>query len=195
MEQRNVVYWNEANASGQCVLLAFWHEVLGVAAFTYRDTGFHTLTSYSFDGELAARIVNHFGLHALRGSSSRGGLRALVELQKAIKHVPAIGLTLDGPKGPPREAKPGVGILAARTKAPIIPVAFAATPCWRMRSWDRLIVPKPFGRIICAYGPPIFPDPDDDSPAAIELLRSQTESTLCTLHEELDREFSPRPVN
>jgi len=174
--------------AGRHVILAFWHETLGLAAWYHRNTGYHTLTSYSFDGELAARVVRCFGLYALRGSSTRGGLEALKEMQRATALVPAVGLTVDGPKGPRRVAKAGVAILALKTGVPIIPQAFAATPCWRMRSWDQLIVPKPFGRLISLYGEPIYPPPKG-ARGAIESLRTDVERSLNRLHESLEQEL------
>lgn len=179
-------------AAGQHVLLAIWHETLGLAAWHHRNTGFHTLTSYSFDGELAARVVRRFGLYALRGSSSRGGHEALRQMQRAAETVPAIGLTLDGPRGPRRVAKPGAAILAIRTGLPIIPQAFAASPCWRMRSWDRLLVPKPFARLVTVLGEPIYPPPKGE-PKAIERLRAEVETTLNRLQTTLEHELGLEP--
>lgn len=170
-------------------VLCFWHETLPLAIYTYRNTGFHTLTSYSYDGEIAARLIEPFGLHALRGSSSRGGAEALRELEKAIQLVPIVGITNDGPKGPRRESKPGPAILAARTQNPIIPNAFAITRCKRMKSWDRLIFPAPFSRIVCAYGPAIDP-PSDTSEEAIESTRLELELAMNRLQESLESELN-----
>lgn len=188
MERQGLHHFNTLTGAGQHVILAIWHETLGLAAWHHRNTGYHTLTSYSFDGELAARVVRCFGLYALRGSSSRGGFDALKEMQRATALVPALGFTLDGPKGPRRVAKPGVAILALKTGLPIIPQAFSATPCWRMRSWDHFIVPKPFGRLVSVYGEPIYPPPKG-TPGAIESLRAEVENSLNRLHESLEQEF------
>lgn len=187
-ERRALEYFNTPMEAGGHVILACWHETLGLAAWYYRNTGCHTLTSYSFDGELAARVVRCFGLYALRGSSTRGGFDALKEMQRATPLVPAVGLTVDGPKGPRRVAKAGVAMLALKTGVPIIPQAFAATPCWRMRSWDQLIVPKPFGRLISLYGEPIYPPPKG-ARGAIESLRTEVERSLNRLHESLEQEL------
>ncbi len=173
--------------TGQHVIPAIWHETLGLAAWHYRGTGYHTLTSYSFDGELAARVVLRFGLPALRGSSSRGGRDALEHMRTATEFVPAVGFTLDGPKGPPRIAKPGIAILALRTGLPVVPHAFAASKCWRMRSWDRLVIPKPRARLLSACGPPIYPPPEN-TPEAMESLRAEVEHVLNQLHDTLDQE-------
>jgi len=188
-ERRGLNHLNTSLETAQHVILAIWHETLGLAAWHFRNTGYHTLTSYSFDGELAARIVRHFGLYALRGSSSRGGSEALRQLERATAVVPAVGFTLDGPKGPRRIAKPGIAVLAMRTGLPVVPVALAATRCWRMHSWDKLIIPKPFARLVSVYGEPIYPPPQETA-AAIESLRTEVESALNRLHESLEEELS-----
>jgi len=186
-ETRNIEAWRKLQEKQGWSIVAIWHESLGLAACCYQNTGYHTLTSYSFDGELAARVVRRFGLWAVRGSSSRGGSQALVQLEKALQHV-HVGFTLDGPLGPRRVAKPGVAILSARTGAPVIPHAFAVTPCWRLNSWDRLPVPKPFSRIVCAYGAPI-PPPPNCSPDAIEAMRERVERELNQLHTNIEAEL------
>ncbi len=171
------------------IICAFWHEYLGLGACHHRDTPTaHTLTSYSFDGELAARTVAHFGLKSLRGSSSRGGVDALRQLESAAKTGCLVGWTLDGPRGPRRQAKAGAAYLAARTGLPIIPNAYALDKAWRMRSWDRFAIPKPGARIIVAFGPPIDPPPDT-SAAAIEDTRLLVERSLNQLHEAIEREL------
>jgi hypothetical protein len=170
-------------------LMAFWHETCALAAYYYRGSGAHTLTSYSYDGELAARVVRGFGLEAVRGSSSRGGLKALVHLARAFEHVDQVGFTLDGPRGPRREAKAGIAILAAKTGVPVVPNAYAVEKEWRMNSWDRFIVPKPFGRIVVAFGAPIEP-PSEISEAAVEKTRLEVEEALNRLHEEIENRLA-----
>lgn len=169
-------------ASGQDrAVVAIWHESMGFAAKVFTGTNFHTLTSYSYDGELAARVVTYFGLEAVRGSSSRGGSQALAQLEKAARLVPCVGFTLDGPRGPRRVAKPGAAILAGRTGRPIIPLAIEPSVAWRLRSWDQFPVPKPGARIACALGEPI-PPPANSSREAIEETRRITETSLNALH-------------
>lgn len=176
---------DDAIAAHGRVLLAVWHETLALAAVQFRNTGGHTLTSYSFDGEMAARVVGHFGLHALRGSSSRGGSQALRDMAAAVQQVTFLGFTLDGPRGPRRAAKPGIAVLAARTKIPVVPIAFAAQPAWRLRSWDRFIIPKPGARVHVAFGPAIMPPPDE-SEGAVEAVRVEVEARLAELQLQTD---------
>lgn len=187
-EIRNPLEQHEAfSRHGGKVIIALWHEATGMAVFQYRNTGWHTLASYSYDGELGARIVRRFGLMSARGSSSRGGSQALQQLELAAQHI-TVGFTVDGPRGPRREAKNGVAILAARTGLPIIPLALAASPCWRLRTWDASMIPKPFARIISIAGTPI-PPPENESPDAVEATRAQTEQALNALHAAIETEL------
>ncbi len=171
------------------ILCAFWHECLGLAASHHQYTPtVHTLTSYSFDGELAARTVARFGLLSLRGSSSRGGMEALKQLRAAVDMGCLVGWTLDGPRGPRREAKPGIAYVAAKTGMPIVPNAYALSKCWRVPSWDRFPIPKPGARIISAFGPPIAP-PREVSSEAIEKTRIEVETALNMLHKTIEQEL------
>jgi len=159
------------------VIVAFWHEHMAFGAHIFKGTNYHTLTSYSYDGELAARVVRKFGLEAVRGSSSKGGSDALKGLQIALEKTGCVGWTLDGPKGPRRVAKPGVAILSARTKAPIIPMSAVIDKAWRLNSWDRFPVPKPGAKITVVFGTPIHP-PNSEDPDEIEVVRKEVEDSL-----------------
>lgn len=186
-ELRDAERFESLIAEGRKVILAFWHESMALSLYRHRNRNFHTTTSYSFDGEMAARVLSHLGVEAVRGSSSRGGSNALVQLKRALALVPCVGITLDGPRGPRRQAKPGVAVLAAKTGAIIIPNAYGLRRCKRLRSWDKFPVPYPLSRITCAYGTAIAP-PEDMSPHAIERKRLEVEHQLNALHEQLERE-------
>ena len=181
------LYQNALDENGRC-LVAIWHESMIMACCHNRGKGYVGLASLSFDGEFGARVMRHWHIHSARGSSSRGGHEAMAALVQAANTVPITGFTLDGPRGPRRVAKPGISILAARTQLPIIPIAFVVDRAWRMRSWDRLPIQKPFSRIICAYAPPI-PPPPDDSPEAVEKTRLAVEKSLNALHEQIEAEL------
>lgn len=170
------------------VILGFWHESMGLAGCHYRGRNYHTLTSYSFDGEMAARVIHWFGEEAVRGSSSKGGADGLHQLEKAIALVEGIGITLDGPRGPRRAAKPGAAILAARSGVRLLPNAFVPERARRLHSWDRFPIPRPFSRIVVAYAPPIEP-PADGSPESVEQVRAQLEDALNSLHREIETEL------
>jgi len=168
-------------------LIAFWHESMHLACWIYRGHDVHTLTSHSFDGELAARVIRHFGLEAIRGSSSMGGADGLRQMQTAAMQLPQLGFTLDGPRGPRRLAKAGIGVLAARTQLPVIPLAIIPVRCFRLGSWDRLPVPYPFTKIIYAFGESV-PAPASDSGEEVEKTRLAVERGLNGVHETVERE-------
>ncbi len=185
-EVRGREHWERANNGYPNVWMGIWHETLIVSAYFHRRSGFHSLTSYSFDGELAARFARLLGVESLRGSTSSGGAAALIQLLKAAKKIKLLGFTLDGPRGPRREAKPGIALLSAMTQAPVLPQATAIDRAWRMRSWDNLAIPKPFSRITIAYGEPILPPPGKGSEETREALRSEIERALNALHREIE---------
>lgn len=170
------------------VIVAVWHETIPSAVYFHRNTGYHTLVSYSYDGELAAHVLRRFRIPALRGSSSRGGSDALKSLVAASHVVPLVGFTADGPRGPRREAKPGASIVSARTGYPVLPVALVPLKAWRLNSWDRFAIPKPFSRVVVGYAPPI-PAPASTGEPDIEEHRVAVERTLNELHESLEDEL------
>lgn len=178
--------WRRILEDHDSVIIATNHESLLVGVSYLWGQGIHTLTSYSYDGELAARLVRHFDIWAARGSSSRGGSNALVQLERVLAEGVSVGITVDGPRGPRRAVKPGVAILSLRTGAPIVPVAFGAQRVWTLRSWDRMIVGKPFSRTSFLCGEPIEPPPDA-SPENVEALRQKVEQALTDLYGKLDR--------
>ena len=166
-------------------IVAVWHESTTLGTCYYRGSGIHTLASYSFDAELGVRAVNRFGICSVRGSSSNGGSAALHDLALVLASKRSVILTSDGPRGPRRIAKPGVAILAARTGVPIIPHAFAVSAAWRLHSWDRLAIAKPFTRVISMYGPPI-PPPANTNPATIEQTRLLVEIGLNQAYRQIE---------
>ncbi len=168
-------------------LVAFWHESMHLACWIYRGHNVHTLTSHSYDGELGARVIRRFGLEAVRGSSSMGGSEGLREMQLAARQVPQLGFTVDGPRGPRRIAKPGIGILAARAQLPVIPLAIVPVRCRRLSSWDRLPIPLPFSRIVFSFGESV-PVPLSDSKEHVEEMRLAVEQRLNRLHESIEKE-------
>jgi lysophospholipid acyltransferase (LPLAT)-like uncharacterized protein len=114
------------------------------------------LVSRSRDGELVARYLARFGLDTVRGSTSRGGREAGRALVAAVRRGSDIAVVPDGPRGPRGRLQPGVVTLAALTGAPIVPVAVAARPALRLRSWDAFMIPWPFARCAVVFGPPLL---------------------------------------
>lgn len=143
-----------ARSGSESVLVGIWHEHLPLMApfLIYRlhraGRPLAYLVSRSRDGELAVRMIRRWGLVAVRGSSSRGATAAVRDLHRAVRDKglsPVI--VLDGPRGPAREAKPGLAALGRLTGASTLLVGAAARPARRLRSWDRMVVPAPFARV------------------------------------------------
>jgi lysophospholipid acyltransferase (LPLAT)-like uncharacterized protein len=184
-EVRGLELWKSALQEYGQAIVALWHEAMIPAVCHYRNTGCHTLASYSFDAELGTRVIRRLGIMAVRGSSSNGGSDALRDLAVVLQHVSVVALTLDGPHGPRRIAKPGAAILAARTGVPIIPHAFVVRPTWRLQSWDQFIIAKPFAQVISVYGTAI-PPPVNTNPDTIEETRLRVENSLNDLYQEMN---------
>ena len=142
-------------ASGRQPIFAFWHGRILPATLFWKNRGIVVITSQNFDGEWIAGIIRRFGYGTARGSTSRGGARALVQLRRDLGAGKPAAFTLDGPRGPARVAQPGAVFLAGATGQPILPFHIEASSAWTMNSWDRTQVPKPWARIGVAIGQPI----------------------------------------
>ncbi|MCR4316982.1 MAG: lysophospholipid acyltransferase family protein [Planctomycetes bacterium] len=170
------------------VIYATWHQGVIYALWYRRDRKLALMASSSKDGEWAAQLVHHFGNAAVRGSSSRDGLKALVEIIRAVKNGVSVGLLPDAPRGPARISKPGALVIAQKTGRPIIPIQFMAEKCFRLKSWDRTMIPMPCSRFVLKYGEPFFVDPNlrgDD----FEKRRREFDDAMNNLAEEMDRYF------
>jgi len=142
-------------ASGRQPVMAFWHGRILPATFYFRRRGIVVITSENFDGEWIARIIERFGYGTARGSTSRGGRRAIRELTRRMADGHAAGFTVDGPRGPARVAQPGAVWLAMTTGNPVLPFHLEADRHWTLGSWDRTQIPKPFARVALAIGAPL----------------------------------------
>ena len=147
---------------------------------------FHMLISAHPDGQLVARAIAHFGIGAIAGSSTRGGSDALRALVRTLKSGKSVGITPDGPRGPRMRAGDGAVALARLSGAPILPVSVSISRRKVLGTWDRLIVPLPFGRGAVVWGDPIHVPGDADS-AALSELTKHLELTLNTISAEADR--------
>ena len=136
-------------------VLALWHgRVIGSLMDNY-DCGCVTMASRSTDGALAAGIVHGLGMKATRGSGSRGGREALDEMEDMVRGGrPFAALTVDGPRGPWRRVKTGTVVLAQRLGVPIFAVTFSSPRPKILRSWDHMLLPRPFSRVVVAYAGP-----------------------------------------
>jgi lysophospholipid acyltransferase (LPLAT)-like uncharacterized protein len=178
-------------------LAALLHESLLVSAWVFRDSGYCVAVSRSRDGSLVSATLRALGYaDPARGSSSRGGSAALKGLLRQLAAGRTVAVLVDGPRGPAGVAKPGIAALARHSAAPIQPVALAARPALRLRSWDRSLVPLPFARVVCAYGEPLAPPAEDADKACEEALASDVTARLadlqCRAEDHLDRRDRPR---
>ncbi len=144
---------DEARRAGQPVLFALWHGELLPLLWHQRRRGVAVMISEHRDGEIIAQIAHTLGYRTVRGSSSRGASRALLGLTRAIDSGYDGAITPDGPRGPAHVFAPGVAVAAQRTGVPIVPIRAAASRAWRLKSWDRFLIPKPFARVTVTIGP------------------------------------------
>ena len=165
-------------------IYALWHGRQLFLVYSHRHQNICILISESKDGEYIARIAEKFGLQWIRGSSSHGGMKALIKMKRKIEEEGApAGFTPDGPRGPFHKVQPGVIYLAQKTGRPIIPLTFAARRKKVIKNWDEFIVPYPFNYIVVMNGEPIYVSPEDN----IEAKSQELENILNKMTEEADK--------
>jgi lysophospholipid acyltransferase (LPLAT)-like uncharacterized protein len=179
-----------ARSDRPAVIFALWHGRLLLAPWLsarFADLRggrpLRILASRSRDGELVARFASRFGIEAVRGSSSRGGVSAVRALAAALRAGDDVVIAPDGPRGPRLRVQPGLPLLAAVTGAPVVPVAIAARPARYLASWDRFLVPVPFARCTLALGEAVRIPRDEDR----EQARSRLERALESITAMADR--------
>lgn len=177
IEQPDIEQWKAVADSGKRPILALWHDRIFAGVYYLRDRNIAVLTSKSMDGEYIARFLTRFGFGAVRGSSSRGGVRALVEMIKLLKQGVPMAFTVDGPRGPRYEVKSGPVILAKRSGEPIVPFLIECKSYWQVKSWDRLHIPKPFSKAKVFYAEPMLV-PEDADDEAVEQARLALQRSL-----------------
>ncbi len=165
---------------GRRPIMAFWHGRILPATVYFRKRGIVVITSENFDGEWIAGIIERFGYGTARGSSSRGAVKALVQLKRDMAAGKPAAFTLDGPRGPARVAQAGAIWLAKATGNPIIPFHIEADRYWTANSWDRTQIPKPWSKVAIAIGEPMEIAADSDD-GAIEEGRRALDARLQTL--------------
>jgi hypothetical protein len=148
----------ELVARDERFILSFWHRRLFMMPLAYpfrrKGRGVAILSSDSRDGERSAATWRWFGIHAVRGTASDDGARALVRMIQAVKQGWDFGITPDGPRGPLLQLKPGTVALARKTGAWIVPVSLAFDRCFELKTWDRMVIPWPFASCVIRYGTP-----------------------------------------
>ena len=181
IEYHNKEHLDQAYKSGQGIVFAFWHgDLFGAACAGIRENKRRTiyiLTSKSRDGELLARFLHKTGLGTVRGSSSKGALGGFLNLHNKLKTGQNTALTLDGPRGPRHEAKPGAIMLAKTSGAILLPGAIRYSLKVTLKSWDRCEIPLPFSRCLVRIGSPVAVPRNADR-KEMEIIRKSREKDL-----------------
>lgn len=167
---------NAIQARGLQPIHSFWHGRILPATVYFQHRGIVVITSENYDGEWIARIIKKFGYGTARGSTSRGGPKALLQLVREVKSK-GVAFTLDGPRGPAEVAQPGAVWLAKATGNPLMPFHAEAESAWTMKSWDRTQIPKPMTTVAMAIGEPLYV-PRDAGERALEEWRLRLQSSL-----------------
>jgi lysophospholipid acyltransferase (LPLAT)-like uncharacterized protein len=154
-----------------------WHSRIALAAATQAGCGVAVLVSRHDDGEYIVRVIEHLGMTTIRGSTTRGGARALLELVRTLESGQDVSLTPDGPRGPRLRVQQGCVIAAMKSRAAIVPLAFECSRAKRLASWDRFVVPWPFAKVAVVAGDAIEVPPGLDA-TGIETWRTRVEEGL-----------------
>lgn len=173
-------------------IYVLWHSRILLSAATQGGYGVHVLVSQHGDGEYIAGAIHRLGFRTLRGSTTRGGLRALMRAAANLRRGDDLALTPDGPKGPRQVVQVGCVLAASRSGAPIVPVAFEVSRARRLRSWDRFVVPGLFARVLVRFGEPIHV-PRLRGEEETEHHRAAVETALLDLTARTARELGLEP--
>jgi lysophospholipid acyltransferase (LPLAT)-like uncharacterized protein len=170
-------HYDEVVLDGRQPIMAFWHGRILPATIYFKNRGIVVITSENFDGEWIAGIIERFGYGTARGSTSRGGRRALIQMMRDMEAGRPTGFTLDGPRGPARVAQAGAVWLSKATGNPVLPFHLEADRHWTINSWDQNQIPKPFSTVSLVVGEP-FVVPEDAEADEIEASRQNLEQRL-----------------
>lgn len=169
VEERNAEAWQRLKAEGKPYVLAAWHGQLLGAVWGNRFRDICALASTHGDAEIMARILDRWGYGLVRGSSSQGGREALTLIVEGLTKGRSFAFTPDGPRGPRGVPKPGLLVASMRSGVPIIGIRTEISRAWRMGSWDRFAIPKPFARLRLTYTDPwVAPDASEASVAELQ---------------------------
>ncbi len=175
---------------GGKAIAALWHQRILIVldyAGSFGEFSPAVMISQSRDGEMIADVYRRLNFRPVRGSSSRGGRKALAAMVADLaEHSFAVHI-VDGPRGPRGVVKAGLISMAQHSGVPIVPVAVSVTRAWVLNSWDRFLIPKPFSTVFVRWGTPI-PVPADLDDTAFERLRREVETTLRQLQDDADRQ-------
>ncbi|MDQ3130467.1 MAG: lysophospholipid acyltransferase family protein [Acidobacteriota bacterium] len=176
-EKRGWENYESIEQNGKTPILAFWHNRIFLSTYYFRHRGIIVMSSQSFDSEYIARFIQRFGFGVVRGSSTRGGVGALIEMIKLMRKGLPMGFSVDGPKGPKYVAKSGACMLAKKTQNPVVPFIIEVEKYWEVKNWDNMQIPKPFSRA-CVYIAEPFYVAKDAADEEIEKSREELQIKL-----------------
>lgn len=168
---------------GERYIYAFWHSRILLSVYFFKNKSINVLVSMNKDGEYTSRIINKFGFGVIRGSTSRGGLKALIKLKNVLNKGFDIAITPDGPRGPKQKVQMGIIYLSKITGVPIAPFSFDADKKKVLNSWDNFIIPLPFSNSVFMWGEPVYVSRDANE-KEMEKKRLELENKLNELTDE-----------
>lgn len=154
------------------ILVVSWHGTMIIPLYCFRALNLVIMSSLSEDGDLMVKVLEHLQYRSVRGSSSRGGMRGLLEMIRLIKNGGNGAMTVDGPRGPRHEVKPGMVMIAQKTGGYILPVGAAFSHCLTLKSWDQTKIPLPFSRVVMHTGNPFVINPEVSIEEGCEMMKS-----------------------
>ena len=172
-------------ARGERAIISFWHNRLLMLPLITDGQPMCIMVSQHRDGEIATQLLGAWGVETVRGSATRGAVGGFLRLVAAYRHGRNLAVIPDGPRGPRYVAKPGAAYLAKAVGSPIYPIAYAATRVARLRSWDGLMIPLPFARVIIQFGEPLEV-PADASDEQVDDCRVELERRLHALTQAVE---------
>ncbi|OHB36344.1 MAG: hypothetical protein A2Y08_00360 [Planctomycetes bacterium GWA2_40_7] len=185
IEEKPVGCPQQFKSQGKNVIYAYWHAFMLIPGYIARNLGIKVLISRHMDGEYITHISGQLGFDAVRGSTTRGGVEALLNMVRNTNRGTSFIITPDGPRGPRFIVQPGIIFLAQKTGFPIIPVSLGLTSYWELPSWDRFRIPKPFSKAMIIYGDPLAIPSKLEKPE-IEEYRELLEKVLIKIGNEAE---------
>ena len=192
---RKTVRWHHIGSlvrpeNSPCIV-SCWHGRLLMVPFIIGKWQGPVIISDHYDGELIAAVFANFGIQASRGSSSKGGAKALLKIIRQAKEGASPGITPDGPRGPAQQIKTGVSQIAIKSGLPVLPVCYAANRYWRLSSWDSFYIPKPFSKGIVVIGDPVYPQENETT----ETLNQRIQQAMDQNQQQADSYFNDKSVD
>jgi lysophospholipid acyltransferase (LPLAT)-like uncharacterized protein len=171
------------------LIFVFWHSRILLPSYRYKKLGASIMVSNSADGEIVAQVIQRQGHSAIRGSTGKGGMRALIRQSNDMRMNGRPGVVIpDGPQGPRHKVQQGVILLAQKTKVPILPMAYSSSKRKVFKSWDRFILPFPWSEGVMIYGRPVHV-PSKATPNDLAECTQALETELIRITSQADQFF------